>query len=139
MNSFAWITGNKRLCDYRPSDIAKYKKALVNLPNDFKWGDHADQPAGEVLARYAKRPDQNRRSDRTINRDLSTMSKVASELSKTSWKPAAAVGVIMNFTEQFNAIIEDDNEPDRMPWTSKHLEILFGSPIYVGGGGRAAS
>jgi hypothetical protein len=80
MNSFAWITGDKRLCDYRPSDIAKYKKALVNLPNDFKWGDHADQPAGEVLAQYTTRPDQKRRSDRTINRDLSTMSR-----SPASW------------------------------------------------------
>lgn len=135
MNSFAWLTGNKRLCDYRPSDIAKYKSALVRLPNDFKWGKHADRPAEAVLADYVIRPNENRRSDRTVNRDLSTMSKVATYLGKSAWKPAAAVGVIMDFPDHFNKIVEDENEPDRMPWTAKHLEVFFSSRVYLGGGG----
>jgi integrase len=135
MKSFAWFTGDKRLCDYRPSDIARYKRALVNLPNNFKWGDYAHLPAAEVLLAFPSRPEQNRRSDRTINRDLSTMSKVAGELSKTAWKPAAAVGSIMNFAEQFNSVVESDDEPDRMPWTEAHLRVFFSSPIYHGGGG----
>lgn len=129
-------TGDKRLCDYRPSDIARYKKALVNLLNDFKWGNHAYLSADEVLAAFPSPPEQNRRSDRTINRDLSTMSKVAGQLSKSAWKPAAAVGTIMNFSEQFNSVVVNDDEPDRMPWTEAHLEIFFASPTYIGGGGR---
>ncbi len=36
MKAFAWITGNKRLCDYRPSDITNYKAALVRFPKDFE-------------------------------------------------------------------------------------------------------
>jgi len=135
MKSFAWITGDKRLCDYRPSDIVKYKATLINLPNDFKWGEHMGTPANEVLPQFSHRPAQDRRSDRTINRDLSTMSKVAQQLTKGAWKPAAGAGVIMDFREHFNTVIEDDNEPDRMPWTEEHLKIFFGSPIYVGGGG----
>jgi integrase len=135
MKSFAWVTGDKRLCDYRPSDIAKYKKVLVNLPTDFKWTDHFHLPADEVLAKFSARPTRNRRSDRTINRDLSTMSKVAGELNKAPWKPAAAVGTIMNFAEHFNSVAENDDEPDRMPWTEAHLRTFFASPIYLGGGG----
>jgi len=135
MRSFAWITGDKRLCDYRPSDVVRYKAALINLPSDFRWSDHMSSPVEKALSQYAKRPDQDRRSDRTINRDLSTMSKVAQQLTKGAWKPAAGVGTIMDFREHFNTVIEDDNEPDRMPWTEEHLRIFFGSPIYMGGGG----
>ena len=135
MKSFAWITGDKRLCDYRPSDIVRYKAALTNLPSDFRWSDHMGTPAEEALTQYSNRPDQDRRSDRTINRDLSNMSKVAQQLTKGAWKPAAGVGTIMDFREHFNTVIDDDNEPDRMPWTEEHLRIFFGSPIYIGGGG----
>ena len=134
MKSFAWITGDKRLCDYRPSDVVKYKAALINLPSDFRWKNHMDVPAVDVLAKYEVRPVQNRRSDRTINRDLSTMSKVAQQLAKGAWKPAAGVGTIMDFKD-FNKVVEDENEPDRMPWTEEHLKVFFGSPIYLGGAG----
>ena len=135
MNSFAWITNDKRLCDYRPSDVVKYKAALTRLPNDFRWSDHMGAPAAEVLPRYADRPAQNRRSDRTINRDLSTMSKVAQQLAMGAWMPTAGVGMIIDFRSHFNTVVEDENEPDRMPWTEEHLRVFFNSTIYVGGGG----
>lgn len=135
MESFAWLTGDKRLCDYRPSDVVKYKAALTRLPNDFRWSDHTDVPAEEVLLRFPDRPTQNRRSDRTINRDLSTMSKVAQHLAKGAWMPTTGAGMIIDFKSHFSKVDVDENEPDRMPWTERHLRVFFGSPIYLGGGG----
>jgi hypothetical protein len=94
MKAFAWMTGNKRLCDYRPSDIAGYKAALVRLPTTFRWVEYLEQPDGgypnidfaAVLQQLPEEPKEHVRDDRTINRDLSTMNRVAKELAKSAWE-----------------------------------------------------
>ena len=55
MKAFAWVTGNKRLCDYRPSDIATFKAALVRLPKTLRWKKYWDKPFEEVIAEFPVR------------------------------------------------------------------------------------
>jgi len=138
MSAFAWITGNKRLCDYRPSDIATFKATLVKLPTTFRWKKHLHLPFHEVITNFRAKPTENVRADRTINRDLSTLNRVSEELAKTSWKPAnGSRELIMNFNEHANGIEPDNpDDPDRLPWTVEHLKVFFSSPVYTGGGGR---
>ena len=138
MNAFAWITGNKPLCDYRPSHIAAFKAALVRLPTTFRWKKYWDRPFKEVIAQFPLKPLKDRRHDRTINRDLSTMARVSSQLALTSWKPAnGSETLIMNFAQHANSINPDDgDDPDRLPWTVEHLKVFFASSVYTGGGGR---
>ena len=138
MNAFAWVTGNQRLRDYRPSHIAAFKAALVRLPKTFRWKKHWDRPFEEVIAEFPVKPLTDRRHDRTINRDLSTMARVSSQLALTSWKPAnGSETLIMNFAQHANSIRPDDgDDPDRLPWTVEHLKVFFASPVYMGGGGR---
>lgn len=147
MKAFAWMTGNKRMCDYRPSDIAHYKAALVRLPTTFRWANYLKQPDGgcpnidfaDVLQQFPEEPKENVRDDRTINRDLSTMNRVSQELAKSAWAPTdGRDALIMNFAKHTNSVEEDDpDDPDRLPWTVEHLKVFFSSPVYVGGGGRA--
>ena len=138
MNAFAWVTGNQRLRDYRPSHIAAFKAALVRLPKTFRWKKHWDRPFEEVIAEFPVKPLTDRRHDRTINRDLSTMARVSSQLALTSWKPAnGSETLIMNFAQHADSIRPDDgDDPDRLPWTVEHLKVFFASPVYMGGGGR---
>ena len=139
MESFAWITYNKRLCDYRPSDIRKFKAALVRLPSTFEWKKNWDRPFSEVIAEFPLKPEVDVRSDRTINRDLSTMARASQELALSAWAPAGdRDSLIMNFSKHSNRVEEDDpDDPDRLPWTVEHLKVFFSSPVYVGGGGPA--
>ena len=79
-----------------------------------------------------------RRSHKTINRDLSTMATVAKHLANTSWKPRMPGATVMDFGAGRIAIKSDPDIDTRPPWTTAHLEHLFRSPLYTGNGGALA-
>lgn len=139
MRAFAWVTGDKRLCDYRPEDAEFFAQTLDHLPKTFKWGmpdaGALSRPFAEVLAEIPAAKGSEKRSPRTLNRDLTTMSRVARQLAKVAWKPKLGGSQIMNFNEHSAGVHEDINDPDRMPWTEENLRVAFSSPIYTGGGG----
>ena len=139
MRAFAWVTGDKRLCDYRPADAELFAQTLARLPKTFKWGTPyagaMSRSFAEVLAETPPAQGSEKRSARTLNRDLTTMSRVAGQLAKVAWKPKLGGAPIMNFNEHSAGVKEDINDPDRMPWTEENLRVAFSSPIYTGGGG----
>ena len=139
MRAFAWITGDKRLCDYRPADAQKYAQTLDHLPISFRWGTpekgSLSRPFTDVMVEIPKAKGSNKRSKRTLNRDLTIMSRVARELEKVAWKPKFGVAPVMNFNAFSATVVEDPNDPDRMPWTEESLRACFSSPVYMGGGG----
>lgn len=139
MDGFAWIAGDKRLCDYRPADAELFAQTLNRLPTTFRWGTPEvgamSRPLAEVLNELPPLAKKEKRSPRTLNRDLTTMSRVARELAKVAWKPKLGGAPIMNFNDFTAGVKEDVNDPDRMPWTEENLRAAFSSPIYTGGGG----
>ena len=139
MRAFAWVTGNKRPCDYRPEDTEKFAQTLYHLPTSFRWGTPQKgamiRPFTDVLEETPKAEGSEMRSPRTLNRDLTTMARVASQLAKVAWKPKLGGQPIMNFHDFTAAVKEDVNDPDRMPWTDDNLRAAFSSPIHTGGGG----
>ncbi len=139
MRAFAWITGDKRLCDYRPADAELFAQTLDHLPKTFRWGTPQEgamsRPFADVIGETPRAQGSEKRSPRTLNRDLITMSRVAGQLAKVAWKPKLGGQPIMNFNDFSAAVKEDVNDPDRMPWTEENLRAAFSSPIYTGGGG----
>ena len=139
MRAFAWITGDKPLCDYRPADAELFAQTLVHLPKTFRWGTPKEgamsRSFADVLGETPRAQGSEKRSPRTLNRDLITMSRVAGQLAKVAWKPKLGGQPIMNFNDFSAAVREDVNDPDRMPWTEENLRTAFSSPIYTGGGG----
>lgn len=103
MEGFAWATGDKRLCDYRPADAELFAQTLMHLPISFRWGNREagamSRPFAEVLAEIPKAKGTEKRSPRTLNRDLTTMSRVARQLAKVAWKPKLGGAPIMNFND----------------------------------------
>jgi len=140
IQSFAWITGDKPLCDYRPSDIDAYCKALTRLPTSFKFGTPTEgpmsRPFAEVIAGFPPTAETPRHT-RTFNRDLTILAAVAEILKKAPWKGKYGTGTIMDFVPFTRSIEDKPDEPDRMPWTSANLDTLFTLPLYTGGGGNA--
>lgn len=138
MEGFAWVTGDKRLCDYRPADAELFAQTLEHLPKSFRWGTSDEgamsRPFAEVIADIPPAQGSEKRSPRTLNRDLTTMSRVARELAKVAWKPRLGGAPIMSFNDFSAGVKEDVNDPDRMPWTEENLRAAFSSPIYTGGG-----
>ena len=59
-----------------------------------------------------------RRSHKTINRDLSTMATVAKHLATTSWKPRMPGATVMDFGAGRIAIKSDPDIDTRPPWTT---------------------
>jgi len=139
LNAFGWITGDKRLCDYRPADAELFAQTLSRLPTSFRWGSSEkgamSRPFSEALADLPTATKSDARSPRTLNRDLTTMSRFARQLAKVAWKPKLGGAPIMNFNDFTAGVREDLNDPDRMPWTEENLRVAFSSPIYTGGGG----
>lgn len=136
--AFAWITGNKRLCDYGPADAQVFAATLRNLPKEFRWGTfengNMSRPFREVMDEATKRGG-TKRDDRTVNRDLTTLSRFGRELMKTAWKPRYGRDPVVDFTAFASGSPADNpDDPDRMPWTDAHLRVLFSSTIYTGGG-----
>jgi hypothetical protein len=93
------------------------------------------RPVAEVVAELPPMTAAERRSHKTINRDLSTMATVAKYLATTSWMPRMAGAIVMNFGAGRIAIKSDPDIDTRPPWTTAHLEHLFHSPLYTGVGG----
>lgn len=139
METFAWITGDKQLGAYTHLDAASFKKGLQRLPAKFYFGSLAEgamaRPFAEVMAEQPPLNADSRRSHKTVNRDLSTMATVAKHLATTSWMPRMQGAIIMNFGAGRIAIKDDPNIDTRPPWTTAHLDHLFRSPLYTGGGG----
>lgn len=139
METFAWITGDKPLGAYNHLDAATFKKGMQKLPARFYYGSLTEgamsRPFADVLAELPPVAPADRRNPKTINRDLSTMATVARHLATTSWKPRLPGTTVMDFGAGRIAIKVDPNIDTRPPWTTAHLEHLFASPLYTGGGG----
>ena len=141
IESFCWTTEDKRLCDYRPQDARHFADTLEALPTEFRWGTPKkgamSRPFQDVMAEVATAGGTSR-SNRTFNRDLTTMARFGRELMKTAWKPRYGKDPIIDFNAFTAASPEHDpNDPDRMPWTEDQLITLFSSPVYTGGGACA--
>ncbi|MET3435555.1 DUF6538 domain-containing protein [Sphingomonas sp. 1185] len=138
IHGFAWISGDKRLCDYGPADAQLFAETLRNLPVDFRWGTATEgamsRPLADVLAEVKAMPAKTPRSDRTFNRDLTIMARFSRELAKTAWRPKFGKDLIVDFNAFTTSIKAIPGETDRMPWTEEQLVCAFSSPIYTGGG-----
>ncbi len=139
METFAWITGDKPLGAYTHLDAAAFKKGIQKLPARFYYGSLTKgamaRPFADVIAELPAVAPADRRNPKTTNRDLSTMATVAKHLATTSWKPRIPGATVMDFGAGRIVIKVDPNIDTRPPWTTAHLEHLFRSPIYIGGGG----
>lgn len=138
LETFAWITGDKRLSEYNHLDVAVFKRGLLRIPQGFRYGTlergAMSRPAADVFAELPALTDKTRRDPKTINRDLSFMQTVSKHLSETSWKSRSATALVLDFGAA-RLKIKDKGEDLRPPWKRAHLECLFGSPIYTGGDG----
>jgi hypothetical protein len=139
MLRFAWITGDLPLGDYDHRHVAMFKNALHKIPAKFRYGTAEVGPMSRsfevAIASVQPVKPATRRNLKTINRDLSTMSTVAKRLAETAWKPRIPNTVVLDFASATVAIKEEDSTELRPPWTRSHMEILFASPLYTGGGG----
>jgi len=139
LEGFAWITGDKPMSSYGPSDIPTYVQHLAKIPTDFKWGRLGKsggmaKPFDEAM--FAKKPPKDRtRSARTINSQLSKLATASEILKKTFWLPKSGHGNLMDFLDARMKVDDDPANPKRVPWTPKHLRVMYSLNIWQGGGG----
>lgn len=139
LEAFAWLTGDKVISDYEPDDAKEFARRLKNIPIKFKWGKLYQSGAMAIPfdpAQYSKPIGQLRRSDRTINSYLTKLEAAANVLAKTHWMPKSGLGKVMEFATARKKIPRNSNDPDRMPLTDNHLRVLYGLPLWQGGGGH---
>ncbi len=138
MQTFAWITGNRELGTYDHRDVADFKAGLMKLPTTFRFGTLTQgamsRSFAEVVAELPPLKPEERRNNKTVNRDLSTMSTVAKHLEQSAWKPRFPGAKVMDFSGATVAIKESGSTDLRPPWTTAHLKCLFSSRLYTGGG-----
>lgn len=139
---FAWVTGDKPLYEYSEADIEAYVKALRLMPADMRYGRLGQFGYMAVpfnLANLPKVTAENRRDERSINRDLSTLHSMSTQLAKREWRSRSGKSVIeMDFKEYMIAVEDDPGNPKRVPWTPEHLRVMFSLPLWNGSGGALA-
>ena len=138
METFAWITGDLPLGDYNHLHVAEFKRGLLQIPKKFKFGTlnkgAMTRPFAEVVAELPKQSDAAKRNNKTVNRDLSTMQTVSKHLAQSAWTSRSNTSLVLNFGATRITIKQRKNAVLRPPWTRHHLECLFRSPIFTGGG-----
>lgn len=139
LETFAWLTGDKAMSDYRPADIPAYVRNLRNIPTDFLWG-RLGKAGGMAMPfdpqKFAQKiPADRRRSARTINSHLTKMAAASEILKRSFWLPRAGFGNVMDFHDCRLKVDDDPASPKRVPWTPSHLRVMYGLPLWQGGGG----
>ncbi len=135
---FAWITGDKIMTEYFESDIQDYVDALNLIPTNFKFGHLGKSGAMAKPFDPSTIPaltPETARNGRTINRDLSVLQKMSKHLAKSHWRPKYGKALEMDFLGSSVRIEVDPWNPERMPWTPKHLKTMFSLPLWQGSGG----
>jgi hypothetical protein len=135
LRRFAWITGDKPLGAYTHLDVDRFKRGLQALPKNFKYGTSTKGAMAEpfVLGSLPPVPVGEKRNNKTVNRDLSTMSTVARHLRQSAWAPKIPNTLVLDFAGA-TITIKATSTDTRPPWTRSHLEMLFSSPVFTGGG-----
>ncbi|MFL0418121.1 hypothetical protein ACH0CP_15870 [Sphingomonas sp. 179-I 2A4 NHS] len=146
METFAWITGDRPLGSYNHKDPQMFKRGIQMIPaRGFRFGSlregNMSRPFAEVVAELPPLTPDQRRDNVTVNRDLSFMTTVAKHLAKSAWRPKTHGATVLDFAaERLKVRKENNRDGDgsddlRPAWSKEHLECLFRSPLYTGGGG----
>lgn len=133
LRTFALITGDKPRGAYTHLDVDAFKRGLMRLPKDYKFGAMTT-PFAEIVAALPPVAPGKERHAKTVNRDLSTMSRVSRHLAQTVWKPKQPNTLVLDFAAA-TLTVKDTGDDPRPPWRKEHLALLFGSPIYTGNDG----
>jgi integrase len=141
LSIFCWVTGDKRLCDYRQSDIEIFQEAYELAPAGFRWMKHIKDPAQpsweSVKAGFPEKRGTVR-SAATHNRDVGIVQSVCRLLGAKggAWERKTGKDLVLEVDERKDLEQSSPLNPKRMPWTPDQLNALFSLPIYTGGGGK---
>lgn len=133
MRTFAWITGDRPRGTYTHLDVDAFKRGLMRLPKDYQFGAMAT-PFAEIVATLPPVIPAKERHAKTVNRDLSTMSRVSRHLAQTVWKAKQPNMLVLDFAAA-TLTVKDNGDDPRPPWRRDHIALLFQSPLYTGNDG----
>ena len=135
---FAWLTDDKRLCEYTQADVNEFKAAYYATPSGFRWAKYLNskpRPQWSEVKATIKGP-VKRRSAKTFNRDVGVIHGACTVLAGTAWKPLEGEGPVLKIGKR-STVIETADELDlRAPWSETELRTLFRLPLYTGNGGH---
>ena len=114
-----------------------FKIGYQKFPVGYLWGSKRSgalsRPFADVVASIGSLKPEERRSASTVNTALSYLSTIAKFLARTAWHPKTPNTTVLDFSAARVSRREDGVDP-RPPWTRHHMETMFSSPVYIGGG-----
>jgi integrase len=131
MKQFVWTIGDKPCLEYSQADVARFRDALWSMPKTVRVKSIWHVPYEQAVRAFPKLTDANKRSNKTLNKDLSYMSTFAKEMVAVGHWPENFInplGLAVTVTRQ-------QKSSGRIPWKPAHLEAMFRSPIYRGNAG----
>lgn len=135
---FAWLTDDKRLCDYTQADINEFKAAYDATPSGFPWAKYLNatpRPRWSDVKATIKGP-VKRRNAKTFNRDVGVVHGACTVLAQSAWKPIEGEEPVLKIGKR-STVPETADELDlRAPWSEIELRTLYNLPLYTGNGGH---
>lgn len=135
---FAWLTDDKRLCDYTQADINEFKAAYDATPSGFPWAKYFNatpRPRWSDVKATINGP-VKRRNPKTFNRDVGVVHGACTVLAQSAWKPIEGEEPVLKIGKR-STVPETADELDlRAPWSETELRTLYNLPLYTGNGGH---
>ncbi|MBZ6382844.1 site-specific integrase [Sphingomonas sanguinis] len=131
LKQFVWMIGDKPCLEYSQKDVAIFRRELWKMPNTVRVQSIWHLSYAKAKSSFAPITDTNRRSNKTMNKDLSYISTFSKQMAAAGYWPENFINPLALATK----VTPQEKSSGRVPWTPGHLEAIFSCPIYTGNGG----
>ena len=131
VKQFVWMVGDKPCLNYRQTHVSAFVRELWKMPKTVRVQAVWDQPYSKVKERFGPVTAANKRSKKTVNKDLTYLASFAKQMTAAGYWPREFI-VPLKLAAKVTAREKDSG---RLPWRPAHLQMMFNAPIYHGNRG----
>lgn len=131
LKQFVWMIGDRPCTSYNQTDVNMFKREMLDMPKTIRVQSVWAKPYAQVKKGFAKITDANRRSDKTLNKDLTYLASFAKQMAGAGYWPENFIKPLALKAK----VTAEQKASGRLPWRVEHIEKMFASPIYMGNGG----
>ncbi len=131
VKQFVWMVGDMPCLDYRQMHVSEFVRELWQIPKTVRVQSVWDRPYSSVRKSLGLVTAHNRRSKKTLNKDLAYLASFTNQMVAAGYWPEDFIRPL----KLTATVTVQEKDSGRLPWRPVHLETMFNAPIYRGNRG----